>query len=268
MIEKEKEDDMGLGPDRAEHFTLWPYSRVWVVVNNLIAAKKLDGLTFEKGKEYSLIDLLNLEKDYKRNIDLQKGYISGLSTRPNLPFLSMSESQGLSLTANILARTLALSPCEITEWHTHTGIDEFTKYYFDKKCQITAHPIFTKMGTDATVYSSDETASDLRFIPKEKMRLRCKIMDIEGNEVELSSLLQVISDYPKSLTVRLTKPLLIRYGLETENRSDYSISLNPYHTQEDERIRPGFVREVRRGNIMVTREKVVAHYDTNGLYLP
>ena len=72
VIEKEKKDDMGLGPDRAEHFTLWPYSRVWVVVNNLIAAKKLDGLTFEKGKEYSLIDLLNLEKDYKRNIDPQK----------------------------------------------------------------------------------------------------------------------------------------------------------------------------------------------------
>ena len=266
VIEKIKSQHFGTNPTRAEFFSLWPYSRVWVVVNNLLAANKLNGLELNRGTEYSLIELLNLQKEYGKNMDPEKGYIAGLHALSSPPFISLVESQGLSLTANWLARTLALAPVKINEWHTHTNIDRHTRHYFDPAIQYQGNPIFSKLGTDATIYSGKEKNFDLRFEPLEDCTLFYQIFDINGNQVTLPSIAECIAKYPASLTMQYTEPIMVKAVLGGENFDDYHITMKPSTIERDSTVKPGFFRWVLHNGKPVSSERITAYYDTNGNY--
>ena len=273
VIKQELTDNMELGElnkQRVEYFFLWPYARIWVVVNNLIAFNKLNGQRFERGKTYSLVKLLALEADYSSNIDPTKGYIAGLSLEGHK--LTTVESQGLSLTANALARTLALAPVKITEWHTHTFIDQFTRYYFDPTTQILSHPVYKQLGSDATVFCGKQIKLDLCFIPQEDLVLKTKIINLKGKELRLPNLARTLVGYPESLTMRLTTPILVRMAVGTPALNNYSIRMHHTQRKEVERIRPGFNRKVLKINrgkkTLVSSEEVFAYYDSRGKFFP
>jgi len=260
VIEDEKKDNLGLGElhkTRKEYFSLWPYSRIWVVTNNILGLNRLNGVKFKKGEEYSLIDLLGLRQDYRNNLDPKRGYITGLSYGPEAPFIAPVESQGLSLTANCFARAIAMVPAHIIEWNTHTQIEQFTQYYFDPNYQYLGAEEYCHLGTDATVYCGTEHQADLRFRALEDMTLRTKVLNLQGQELDVPKIVAVVAN-----------PLLIRVAVGCGEISDYAIELDPYTEEIDGVVRPAFERTISNGSNRLVEEKFTAYYDMHGHYVP
>ncbi len=256
-----------LGKTRSEYFALWPYSRIWVVVNNLIASQKLDGMELEEGKEYSLINLLQLDNNYDNNFNPNAGYIAGVLSRRFPPFIYPAEAQGLSLTATCFARAASLSPVKIVEWNTHPNND--IPNYFNPDLQFTTHPQFQSPSTDATVYSSNNFRLDFKFTPLTNLKLRYKIMDTKGRGLTLPGLLEAVKQYPRSAFVKGTTPILLRVAFGSATDTNHQVNFTNFVSDEyDGRKRPGFVRELVMGEKVVSKEKIQALYDTNGTYMP
>jgi len=273
VIKKEKKDSLGLGElgkSRVEYFILWPQARAWVLVNNILASEKLNQLPcLEKGKSYSLINLLGLKEDSGINFNPQEGYITGFASLKKPPFLIPIEQQGICLISTVLGRTLAQAPVAIEEWHSHTEINQFTRPYFSSRYQLSGPSIFTNLGTDAALCTQPRL--DLRFRPLIKgLKLKVKIMNLKGEEIPLPQASEMLGKYIDSFSMKFTTPILIRMALGGVSLLNYQINLQAIKQREGEKIRPGFVREITQpeSGKTIARERFLASYDIQGKYFP
>lgn len=272
VVEKEKKDDMGLGElgkERSEFSFIWPAARVWTAINTVLAAEILDGVTLEKGKEYSLANLVGLY-DAKRNFDPRKGYVSGILLRNQPPFVALVDAYGLCLTATSLGRALASSPVKIYEWNTHLWVDSVTANYFRSENKINSKPIFDELGTDITVMTSPDWNLDFRFEPLEDLQLKGKIMDSSGKQLsslnfdQVLELMGVAAYYPASLTKRFPTPIMVRYAVGSKNLEDYQIDIGTSLKSNGEKEVPGVNRMVRRNGELLSNESFSAFYGVDG----
>ncbi len=273
IVRKEMQDDLGLGElgkTRAEFSMIWPYGRAGVIANNAIAGRRLNGLTLEKGKKYSFLDLLKLPATDQMILDPRQDYVSGLDPSRNFPFIRSVGASGVCLTATAFTRSLALTPTAIKQWQTHNNLEDPTlRCYFSPELIIHGPRVYTRLGTDAAIWQSQpgeiSPTQDILFQPLEELVVRSRLMNLQGEEIPIPSLLGYLASTPQEIFRRFSTPIWIRIAFGCQNLNRYSPQLSVVTRPQGLRTQPGLSRIVYGPDQgIASNEQFWASYDTQG----